>query len=151
MSKGSKMITIIVILIIIFILTFSYGGYLIHNKKYKDSLNDVCLGEVGVNYNYTKINFPHIVYSASEFNITIFFNSNISINFIYTQTNGFQVTGWAFHYNSYTMTGKGQSNFTGTFTENIGVLNVTLKAPIKYFNGDVSLHIVGNMPVSVIY
>ena len=151
MWRGSKIIVIITILILIFILLLSFGGYFVHDNKYKDSINNVCLGEVGMKYNYTNITFPHHVYSSSEFNVTIFFNSNISIKFIYTQTSGFRVTGWKFSYNDYTMTGKGQGNFTGTFSENIGILNVTFSTPTGYYNGNLALHLVGNVPVTVIY
>lgn len=130
---------------------FCINGYFNHEKKYRDIVNNVYIGEVGVDYNYTNITFPHIVYSASDFNVTILFNSNISIKFIYTQTTGFRVMHWTFSYNTYIMRGGGQGDFTGTIAENIGVLNITISTPDISYNGNIALHLVGNVPVTVTY
>jgi hypothetical protein len=151
MFRGSKTIAIITIFVVAFILIFALGGYFIHNNKYRDTINNVYLGEVGIDYNYTGISFPHAVYSSTDFNVTVFFHENISINAMYTQTIGFKVMHWTFIYNDYTMEGGGQGNFTGTFVENMGVLNITLDAPSGYYNGNISLHMVGDVPVTVIY
>jgi len=125
----------------------------IENYKtvYTDSIKGICLGEVGVNYNYTKIIFSHSINSDSFFNVTIFFNTNISIKYIYTQTTGFSVTNWLFSYNSYVEKGGRQGNFTGTVAENVGILNITIRSPEKYYNGYLALHLVGTVPITVIY
>lgn len=150
MRRGSKIIMALAIVILI-LLIFSLSGYFTHDNKYKDSINNICMGEVGIDYNYTTIIFPHTVYSSSEFNITVFFYSNVSIKSIYTQTSGFRVVHWIFSYNGYIMKGQGQGNFTGSFAENKGVLNVTISTPASYYNGNIGLHLVGNVPPTVIY
>ncbi len=156
MFNYRKIIIILIIFILVFIVIMS--GYIYyHNlnennpKIYKDSISNIYVGQVCVDYNYTKIIFPHTINSDSNFNVTILFNSNISIKYIYTQTTGFCVSGWSFHFNSYTENGTKQGKFIGSVAENIGMLNITIKAPDYYYTGYISLHLVGNVPETIIY
>lgn len=149
MHNYRKIIIALVIFILIFVIIFSIN--IDYHKTYNDSIKNIYIGEVGVDYNYTKIIFPHLINSDSNFNVTIFFNSNISIKYIYTQTTGFCVAGWLFHYNSYTEKGVKQGDFTGTVAESIGMLNITINSPKSYYNGSIALHLVGNVPTTVIY
>lgn len=151
MNISRKTMITVIIFIVIFIIIFSVTFNIYGQKTYKDSIKNIYLGEVGVDYNYTKITFPHSINSGSDFNVTIFFNSNISIKYIYTQTSGFCVAGWSFCYNTYVEHGSKQGDFTGTFARNIGILNITINSPKKYYNGIIALHLVGNVPVTVIY
>ncbi|ARD84906.1 hypothetical protein FAD_1025 [Ferroplasma acidiphilum] len=156
MFNYRKVIATLITFILVFIIIMS--GYIYYhnfdennNKIYNDSISKINVGQIGIDYNYTKIIFPNTVNSNSNFNIIILFNSNISIKYIYTQTSGFCVSEWSFHYGSYTENGTTQGEFIGSVAENIGILNITIKAPDHYYNGYISLHLVGNVPETVIY
>ncbi|BAB59350.1 TVG0213580 [Thermoplasma volcanium GSS1] len=155
MLNYKKLVALFVIVTFSVIIVMS--GYVYYHwgkstdQPEEDILSNVYIGQVNINQSYTKIIFPHHINSGSDFNITILFNSNISINYVYTQTSGFCVLGWIFYFNTYIKYGTSQGKFIGSLEENIGILNITIKSPNYYYNGYISLHLVGSVPETVIY
>ena len=85
MFNYKKVIAILITFILVFIIIMS--GYIYYhnfdennNKIYNDSISKINVGQMGIDYNYTKIIFPNTVNSNSNFNIPIF-SAREPINF----------------------------------------------------------------------
>ncbi len=157
-------LTIIILFILIFSIFHIYQRKLDAENK-SITITNLELGEVGVNNytNYTKIIMPHSIISNSEFNVTLYFRSNITVKYIYVTTTGFSVLHWGYSYKNYSASGGPQKNFSGTYkpyaisnffntaNKNESALNVSIKSPDYKYNGIVAIHLVGNVPSNVIY
>lgn len=141
----------IIILVIILVIVTSTMTFIYYPHLKVDKIDSVEIGEVGMAFNYSSVTFPGTIHENTLFKITIITCSNISIHFIYTQTPGFCVHGWSYRYGTYLVQGGTQGQFTGSVIQNHGIITITIKTPKNYFAGAIAIHIVGKVPVTVVY
>ncbi len=165
--KFKKIISIFILIIII---GLSFYIYTQTETSVTIVIQNIYVGYVNVNNTAKQIVFEKIN-TKKYFNITLIFLKNITITFIYTQTNGFSVYNWIYTYNNYTLRGYSQRNFIGTWTsayndykvicfshreeinyiKNQGILNITIYTSLKNYSGIIAIHVVGNAPSNLIY
>lgn len=141
----------IVITVIILVLSSSTIVILQKTERGKDNITKVELGSAGTVINNYTINFSQKIYTHSVFTITITFNKNITINSVYVTTIGFNITKWKYEYGNYVKKMSNNGGFVGSIMDYKGVLTLYIESPDKVYNGNLVLHIVGNVPVGVIY
>lgn len=115
-------------------------------------ITGVSLGYVNVSNSATIWNITvSKVYSSNPFSISFNFPTNVSLKFIYITTPHFRVNQFFFKYNNYYFNGSGQGNFVGSTVSSCASLNIIVYSNILLFSGVLSIHLVGNIPPTVIY
>ncbi len=143
---------IIVIIAVILVLISSLIIVLHKNQPAgHDNITGVELGSAGTVINNYTVNFPKKVNTHSVFTINITFNKNITLTSVYITTLGFKITKWKYEYGNYVKNMNNSGGFVGSIMDYKGILTLYIESPINKYNGNLVLHIVGKVPVSVIY
>jgi hypothetical protein len=155
----NKKIRVIIILFVSVVLVLSIVIPTIVNVPQSKKSSNILYDITGVSIGYVNVsNYAAIsnislskVYTSNPFDISLNFPTNFSLKFIYITTPHFRVNQFLFKYNDYYFNGSGQGSFIGSTASTCASLNIIVYSSISSFSGVLSIHLVGNVPPTVIY
>ena len=156
--RGIEIVIIIVVLILLVLYAIIPNFECLDQSKSSEHISykftDISIGFVNVSdvpvvWNRTSGN----IFSTNPFNISFTFTRNITLKYIYIADSQFRVNKFYYSYEKYSFNGSGQGNFIGSIITDYSyaTVNITIFGNVKEFDGNLSIHLVGNVPPNIVY